>query len=93
MKYSPIFKSAVTIFLTLLVFDADLQGQAASDTAKVKKYQAKAPKTQPFGQEAFTATNKPVIRWTGNAGFFNQQSWHDYHGRSAFERLRYACYD
>ncbi len=34
-----------------------------------KKYQAKAPKTQPFGKEAFEKIDKTIIRWTGNAGF------------------------
>ncbi len=35
-----------------------------------KKYQAKAPKTQPFGADAFAASPQTSIRWLGAAGFF-----------------------
>ena len=31
--------------------------------------QAQAPKTQPFGAEAFEAGNGTVLRWLGMAGF------------------------
>ena len=31
--------------------------------------QARAPKTQPFGAEAFEASNGTVLRWLGMAGF------------------------
>jgi hypothetical protein len=31
--------------------------------------QARAPKTQPFGAEAFEASNSTVLRWLGMAGF------------------------
>ena len=34
-----------------------------------KKYQAKAPPTQPFGAEAFAPSNDTTIRWLGMAGF------------------------
>lgn len=34
------------------------------------KNQARAPKTQPFGAEAFAPTDKTIIRWLGNAGTF-----------------------
>lgn len=34
-----------------------------------KKYQARAPETQPFGVEEFGKSKETVIRWTGNAGF------------------------
>src|SRR3954468_19127047 len=45
--------------------------QNASDTTqkKPKKYQALAPATMPFGQEAFGATKNTTIRWLGMAGF------------------------
>lgn len=36
----------------------------------VKKYQARAPKTQPFGAEAFKASHHTTLRWLGGAGFF-----------------------
>jgi len=34
-----------------------------------KKYQAKAPKTQAFGEEAFEASGETILRWLGMAGF------------------------
>jgi L-ascorbate metabolism protein UlaG (beta-lactamase superfamily) len=34
-----------------------------------KKYQAKAPKTQAFGAEAFEASDETTLRWLGMAGF------------------------
>ncbi len=61
----------MTRFLTFLflVLVVSVQAQTGTDTTKTKKYQAKPPKTQKFGNEAFTKTNKTIIRWTGNAGF------------------------
>lgn len=44
-------------------------GQTAAATTG-KKYQAKAPKTQPFGADAFKASQDTMIRWLGAAGFF-----------------------
>ncbi|WP_456461346.1 MBL fold metallo-hydrolase [Reichenbachiella sp.] len=45
--------------------------QTTSDSSKTlqKKYQAKAPKTQPFGKEAFGKSTKTTLRWLGMAGF------------------------
>ena len=34
-----------------------------------KKYQAKAPPTQPFGKEAFGSSEGTTLRWLGMAGF------------------------
>ena len=34
-----------------------------------KKYQAKAPKTQAFSEEAFEASGETTLRWLGMAGF------------------------
>lgn len=47
-------------------------GQAGSgaNAKTAKKYQAKAPKTQPFEAEAFAASQQTSIRWLGAAGFF-----------------------
>lgn len=42
----------------------------AQTTGEEKKYQAKAPKTQPFGMEAFEKSGKTVLRWLGMGGFF-----------------------
>lgn len=45
--------------------------QTAADTTKnaTKKYQARAPKTQPFGANAFAPSKQTTIRWLGFAGF------------------------
>ncbi len=42
-----------------------MQAQSTSE----KKYQAKAPATQPFGAEAFAASDSTVLRWLGMASF------------------------
>lgn len=61
-----------TSILFLLAFG--VQAQSESDTAKTKstekKYQAKPPKTKPFGAEAFEPSDKTTLRWLGMAGFF-----------------------
>ncbi|MVM32835.1 MBL fold metallo-hydrolase [Spirosoma sp. HMF4905] len=61
------FLIVMGIFLTI-----SAQAQTAADSTKkvVKKYQAKAPKTQPFGASAFAASKQTTIRWLGFAGFF-----------------------
>ena len=38
-------------------------------TQEQSTYQAKAPTTQPFGADAFAATEQTVLRWLGMAGF------------------------
>jgi L-ascorbate metabolism protein UlaG (beta-lactamase superfamily) len=43
-------------------------GPTAADS-RAKKYQAKAPKTHPFGADAFKASQETTIRWLGAAGF------------------------
>jgi L-ascorbate metabolism protein UlaG (beta-lactamase superfamily) len=55
-----------------LATTVEVQAQFTSDTAKKtgKKYQAKAPKTRPFGAEAFNPSTKTTLRWLGMAGFF-----------------------
>lgn len=56
--------------ITVFIFFTTAKAQSASDSAiKQKKYQAKAPTTQPFGAEAFDVSNKTTIRWLGMAGF------------------------
>ena len=52
--------------ITFLTSAIHLQAQ---DTVKLKKYQAKAPKTQPFGASAFKKSKKTTLRWLGMAGF------------------------
>lgn len=45
------------------------KGQTVSDTSQLKKYQAKAPITHPFGMEAFKKSKNTTLRWLGMAGF------------------------
>ena len=62
--------STSLIFLTSTI---NVQGQSSTDTTKKKtekKYQAKAPKTQAFGEEAFTPSDKTTLRWLGMGGYF-----------------------
>jgi L-ascorbate metabolism protein UlaG (beta-lactamase superfamily) len=59
--------------LALSIFGINIQAQTVADTTRKKtekKYQAKPPKTRPFGAEAFKASNKTTLRWLGMAGFF-----------------------
>ena len=55
----------------LLLSAVTVEAQTASDSIKPtqKKYQAKAPPTQPFGAEAFGKSKKTTLRWLGMAGF------------------------
>lgn len=57
---------------SLLFSTSDVQAQSTADSTgakKVKKYQAIAPPTQPFGKEAFLPSKNTTIRWLGMAGF------------------------
>ena len=58
----------ISALLMLLVLACTSHAQNTSDTG-TKKYQAKAPPTQPFGKEAFQPSNTTTIRWLGMAGF------------------------
>lgn len=58
--------------LLIIVAVTELQAQSTTDSVTkkvVKKYQAKAPKTKPFGKEAFAKSNKTTLRWLSMAGF------------------------
>ena len=57
------------VLLTLFVSTADAQSDSTQTKKSEKKYQAKAPKTQPFGKEAFAASDHTTVRWLGMAGF------------------------
>lgn len=50
----------------LIILSTSLLAQTDTE----KKYQAKAPATQPFGKEAFQKTDNTVLRWLGMGGFF-----------------------
>ena len=58
-------------FTTLLISTLAAKAQTTSDSIKTtqKKYQAKAPKTQPIGAKAFGKSKKTTLRWLGMAGF------------------------
>jgi hypothetical protein len=61
---------AAVIILITVVFSLKAQQNSDSISARTKKkYQAKAPPTQPFRKEAFTKTNNTTVRWLGMAGF------------------------
>lgn len=65
-------RNLLLLVASILVFIRTGQAQSTVDsTAKKtsKKYQAKAPQTQPFGAEAFRSSNKTTLRWLGMAGF------------------------
>src|SRR5215203_6047952 len=55
----------------LLLSGLTVEAQTASDSIKSnqKKYQAKAPPTQPFGEKAFGKSKTTTLRWLGMAGF------------------------
>ncbi len=59
------------LMLFILVFSIVLNNVHAQSTpdSVAKKYQAKPPKTQPFGAKAFEPSNKTTVRWLGLAGF------------------------
>lgn len=65
-------KQLVLPIATILIFAATGQAQSTDTTSNktAKKYQAKPPKTQPFGAKAFRKSNKTTLRWLGMAGFF-----------------------
>ncbi|HSF45557.1 MAG TPA: MBL fold metallo-hydrolase [Chitinophagaceae bacterium] len=54
--------------VSLLVFSKG-KAQIVNDTSKAKKYQARAPRTQFFGKEAFEKSKVTTLRWLGMAGF------------------------
>jgi L-ascorbate metabolism protein UlaG (beta-lactamase superfamily)/quinol monooxygenase YgiN len=60
-------KSLELVETTPLIPDMKIKVDSAA--LKQKKYQAKAPKTKPFGKEAFTASNNTTVRWLGMGGF------------------------
>lgn len=64
-------KRFTLVFLICLGITLGVKAQTVADTTHktVKKYQAKAPETIPFGKEAFGRSNQTTIRWLGMAGF------------------------
>jgi L-ascorbate metabolism protein UlaG (beta-lactamase superfamily) len=63
--------SLVGLALSLNVLaQSRAETQATKPQQETKKYQARAPKTQPFGAAAFEPSNETTLRWLGMAGFF-----------------------
>ena len=61
---------SANLIMAMLFVSADLKAQKSTDsTTAQKKYQARPPKTQPFGKEAFQPLKKTEIRWLGLGGF------------------------
>ena len=67
IKKSVLLLSAV--FVSAIIVEAQSTADSTVTKKTEKKYQAKAPKTQPFGAEAFAKSNKTTLRWMGMAGF------------------------
>lgn len=66
-------KRTLLPLVAMLGIGSTLMAQSNTDSTAVKtekKYQAKAPKTQPFGAKAFEKSNQTTLRWLGMAGFF-----------------------
>ena len=66
-------KHLLSALLVLVFCGLEIQAQIKTDSTtniEKKKYQAKAPKTRPFGPEAFKTADKTTLRWLGMAGFF-----------------------
>lgn len=61
----------IATILTALFTTINSVAQTSFDSTKTiqKKYQAKAPTTQPFGKKAFGKSKKTTLRWLGMAGF------------------------
>jgi L-ascorbate metabolism protein UlaG (beta-lactamase superfamily) len=58
-----------TVFVVASITGAYAQSDSTESGTTEKKYQAKAPKTQFFGKEAFSSSKSTTIRWLGMAGF------------------------
>ena len=63
-------KQTILTLAAVFLLNVCLNAQAGADSIRrERKYQAKAPATQPFGKEAFRPSNNTTIRWLGMAGF------------------------
>lgn len=58
-----------SLLLFMLSINTNAQTNATNIATAPKKYQAKPPKTQPIGSEAFESSNHTTIYWLGMAGF------------------------
>ncbi len=62
--------NTTTVFLFFFMMPAIFLAQINRTATEEKTYQAKAPKTQVFGSEAFEKSDNTVLRWLGMGGFF-----------------------
>lgn len=62
-------KISTLVLSILFISTAGAQSDTTHTETSEKKYQAKAPKTQAFGEEAFAASDHTTVRWLGMAGF------------------------
>lgn len=62
-------KTLTLVLLNLFISTVGAQSDSTRTETSEKKYQAKAPKTQAFGKEAFAASDHTTVRWLGMAGF------------------------
>lgn len=59
------------LLIILITIKNPIYGQSTAGSRSTEKhYQAKAPKSIPFGNEAFEPSKSTTIRWLGMAGFF-----------------------
>ena len=58
------------LMLSVLLFPMCSTPKQSATAHTAKPYQARAPKTQNFNAKAFQPSQKTIIRWLGNAGFF-----------------------
>ena len=66
-------KTKIWIPVSIVILISITQACAKTDGSQIKntekKFQAKAPQTQPFGKEAFAPSKTTTLRWLGMAGF------------------------
>ena len=58
------------LLLNICLSSVCIYGQTDSTVKSIKKYQAKAPPTQPFDAAAFQPSSQTTLRWLGMAGYF-----------------------
>lgn len=68
-KSKQVMKTSI-LLVALLTITLTAHAQSGIDSVQNKKYQARPPDPKPFDAEAFQESDKTVIRWMGNAGFF-----------------------
>lgn len=69
-KMKTLMMTNVVVF-TLLLFSVDVISQTIADSTirPQKKYQARAPQTQPLGSGAFGKSEQTTLHWLGMSGF------------------------